>query len=96
MKNIHIQQFYQRNHRVVNGVISKQHTGRSITMNEIRGRGFWIINASSITKPVVFICVACHKLGGKMKVQIMADLPIARFKEEAPFTYHVVDMFGPL
>ena len=33
------------------------HCGRGITLNEIRDRGFWIINASSITKSVVFNCV---------------------------------------
>ena len=78
------------------GHLKATHCGRSITMNEIRDRGFWIINVSSITKPAVFICVACHKLRGRMEVQIMADLPIGSFKEEAPFTYHAVNMFGPL
>ena len=29
-----------------------------------------------------------------MRVQIMADLPINRFQEAAPFTYCTVDMFG--
>ena len=71
------------------------HCGRGITLNEIRDRGFWIINASSITKPVVFNCVTCHKLRGNIGVQILADLPKDRFKEAAPFTYCAVDMFGP-
>ena len=69
--------------------------GRGITLNEIRYRGFWIINASSITKSVVFNCVTCRKLRGKMGVQIMADLPKERFQEAAPFTYCANDMFGP-
>ena len=30
------------------------HCGRGITLNEIKDRGFWIINVSSITKSVVF------------------------------------------
>ena len=30
------------------------HCGRGITLNEIRDRGFWIINASSITKSVIY------------------------------------------
>ena len=71
------------------------HCGRGITLNEIRDRGFWIINASSITKSVVFNCITCRKLRGKMGVQIMADLPKDRFQEAAPFTYCAVDMFGP-
>ena len=64
-------------------------------MNEIRDRGFSIINASSITKSVVFNCVTCRKLRRKMGVQIMADLPKDRFQEAAPFTYCAFDMFGP-
>ena len=61
--------------------------GRGITLNEIRDRGFWIINASSITKSVVFNCVTCRKLRGKMRVEIMADLPKDRFEEAAHFTF---------
>ena len=45
------------------------HCGRGITLNEIRGRGFWIINASSIAKLIVFNCVTCRKLRGKMGVK---------------------------
>ena len=71
------------------------HYSRGITLNEIRDRGFWIINANSITKSVVFNCVTCCKLRGKMGVQIMADLPKDRFQEAAPFTYCAVNMFGP-
>ena len=40
------------------------HCGRGITLNEIRDRGFWIINASSITKSVVFFCKAEQPLRG--------------------------------
>ena len=49
--------------------------------------------ASSIKKSVVFNCVACRNLIGKMGVQIMADIPKGRFQEAAPFTYCAVDMF---
>ena len=64
-------------------------------MNEIRDRGFWIINASSITKSVVFNCVTCRKPRGKMGLQIMADLPKDRFQEAAPRFQEAVAMFGP-
>ena len=69
------------------------HCGRGTTLNEIRDRGFLIINASSITKSVGLNCVTCRKLRGKMGVQIMADLPKNWFEEAAPFTYCAVDMF---
>ena len=70
------------------------HCGRGITLNGIRDRDFWIISASSITNLVVFNCVTCCKLRGKMKVQIMPDLPKDRFEEAAPFTYCAVHTFG--
>ena len=63
-------------------------------MNEIE-TGFWVINASSVTKSVVFNCVTCCKLRGKMAVQIMTDLPKDRFREAAPSMYCAIDMFGP-
>ena len=71
------------------------HCGRGITLNEIRDSGFWIINASFITKSILFNCVACQKLIGKMGVQIIADLPKSRFEKAVPFTYCAVDVFGP-
>ena len=71
------------------------HFGRGITFNGIIDRSFWIIDASSITKSVVFDCVTCHKLRGKIGVQIMADLPKDRFQEAALFRYCAVDLFGP-
>ena len=73
---------------MLNCTISKQ-------LLVVRDRGFWIINASSIKKLIVSICVTCCKLRGKMGVQIMADLPKGRFEEAAPFTYCAVDMLKP-
>lgn len=63
-------------------------------MSEIKRRGFWIINTSSIRKSVVINCVICPKLGVKTGVQIMADLPKNRFDEAAHFTYCTFDKFG--
>ena len=64
-------------------------------MNETRGRSYWIINASSITKPVVFNRITCHKLRGKVGVQITAGLSKDSFQEAAAFTFCTVNMFGP-
>ena len=44
------------------------HCGRGTNLNEIRDRGFRIINSSSITKSVVFNCVTCRKHRGKRGV----------------------------
>ena len=71
------------------------HCGRGFSLNEIRDRGFWIINTILITKSVAFNCITCRKLRGKMGVQIMVDLPKDRLQEAAPFIYCAVDMSRP-
>ena len=42
------------------------HSGREITLNEIRSRGFWVICGSSVVKSAIFICVICRKLRGRI------------------------------
>ena len=71
------------------------HGGRDATLNEIRQRGFMIVNASSRVRNEIYKCVTCRRLRGKMGDQRMADLPEERCSEAAPFTYTGVDMFGP-
>ena len=71
------------------------HSGRGMTLNEIRNRGFWVLSATSVVKSVLFNCIICRKLRGKMGEQIMTDLPQDRFEQTPPFTYCAVDMFGP-
>lgn len=69
--------------------------GRDITLNEInevRDRGFRIINESSFTKSVVFNYATCCKLRGKMGIQILTGLLISRFEEAAPFIYCTGDI----
>ncbi len=74
-----------------------EHTGRTTTLNEIRNRGFWVVNSCSLTRGVLFKCVLCRELRGRCGQQKMADLPEERISgEEAPFTYCGVDYFGPL
>ena len=72
-----------------------EHTGRTSSLNELRARGYWVINGSGIMKSIVYKCVHCRALRGKMGQQKMADLPKERIQPEAPFTYVGVDMFGP-
>ena len=71
------------------------HSGRNITLNEIRTSGYWVIQGNAAVKEVISRCVTCRRLRGKVGKQIMADLPQDRLKEEPPFTYCGVDMFGP-
>ena len=71
------------------------HSLRNVTLNEIRTSGYRMIQGNSVVKEVISRCVTCRKLRVKVGKQIMADLPQERLKEEPPFTYCDVDMFGP-
>ena len=71
------------------------HSGRNVTLNEIRASGYWEVQGNSAVKEVISKCVTCRRLRGKVGKQIVADLPQDRLKEEPPFTYCGVDMFGP-
>ena len=72
-----------------------KHCGRGSTLNEVRQRGFHIINGNSRVRHAIFRCVTCRKYRGKVGEQQMADLPSDRVEESPPFTYAAVDMFGP-
>ena len=50
---------------------------------------------NSVVKGLISKCVTCRRLRGKVGEQIMADLPPDRTKEEPPFTYCGLNMFGP-
>ena len=71
------------------------YSGRNVTLNEIRTSGYWVIQGNSAVKEVISRCITCRRLREKVGKQIMADLPQDRLKEEPPFTYCGVDMFGP-
>jgi hypothetical protein len=72
-----------------------QHAGRGMTLNEIRLRGFWLIASNTVVRKLIFNCVVCRSLRGKLNYQKIADLPEDRVSEAPPFTYCGVDLFGP-
>ena len=71
------------------------HPGRGMTLNGIRKAGYWIIRARTAVTVYIRGCVICRKLRGMPCLQKMADLPVDRLEEAAPFTYCGVDLFGP-
>ena len=71
------------------------HSGRGITINEIRSNGLWIININSMVRQVIYQCVLCRHLRGATIQQKMSDLPIDRIEAAPPFTYTGLDVFGP-
>lgn len=44
---------------------------------------------------IIFECIPCRKLHGRLEHQRMADLPADRLEQAPPFTYVGVDVFGP-
>ena len=71
------------------------HSGRNITLNEIRTSGYWVIQGNSAVKEMISRCVTCRRLKRKSVKQIMTNLPQDRLNEKPPFTYCGADMFGP-
>ncbi|XP_076861369.1 uncharacterized protein LOC143514271 [Brachyhypopomus gauderio] len=72
-----------------------QHQGRHFTEGAVRASGLWIVGAKRAISSLVFKCVICRRLRGKLEQQQMADLPQERLKQEPPFTYVGLDVFGP-
>ncbi len=72
-----------------------EHRGKHTTVSRIREFGFWVVNAGKEVGGVVYRCVRCKWLRGKLNNQKMADLPFDRTLVVPPFTYCGVDVFGP-
>jgi len=71
------------------------HSGRGMTLNEVRSKGFWVIRGNSAVKQIISRCVECKRFRGTACQQKMGDLPSDRLHEAAPFTYVGLDLFGP-
>ena len=71
------------------------HSGRGMTLNEVRNSGFWVLHGSSDVQKLISQCVLCRLLRGKSGEQKMSDLPSDRMQEAPPSTYCAVDYFGP-
>ena len=72
------------------------HSGRGMTINEIRNADYWIINCKSAVKSLIAKCVICRHLRGSICQQKMADLPRERLSQEPPFIYCGIDMFNSI
>ena len=72
-----------------------KHSGRGITLAEIRASGFWVIRGRSAVAQYLKSCVNCIKLRGSPCTQKMADLPTERMEQTEPFTFSGCDCFGP-
>ena len=63
------------------------HSGRNITLNELRSSGYWVMQGNSVVRGIISKYVTCRHLRRKVGKQFMADLPSDRLQEEPPFSY---------
>ena len=71
------------------------HSGRGITLNGLRSNGYWIINGNAAVRCFISRCVRCRCLRGTAGEQKLANLPTLRVEPVPPFSYCMVDCFGP-
>ena len=71
------------------------HSGRGITLNELRSCGYWIVRGNAMVRQFISKCVTCRHLRGSQGEQKKADLPKSRVEPTPPFTDCGVDYFGP-
>lgn len=63
---------------------SVKHQGRHFTEGAVRASGLWIVGAKQTISSLIYRCVICRKLRGKLEQQQMADLPPERLQENLP------------
>ena len=63
------------------------HGGRGLTMNELQSCGYWVMCGNAAVKKMIFHCVQCCRLRGRLVEQEMADLPYCRVAEAPPFMF---------
>ena len=65
------------------------HSVRCMTLNKVRNSGFWIVNVNSVTHCLIYHCVTCRSLRGKLGEKLMSEseLPSDRLQISPPFTY---------
>ena len=61
----------------------------------MRSSGLWIVGAKRAISSLIYKCVVCRKLRGKLEQQQVADLPAERLQQKKTFTYVGLDVFGP-
>ena len=70
------------------------HRGRDPTLVRFRQK-YWVTHRSKIAQSVKSKCQLCKLRDVKLGEQEMGRLPEAQLKPAPPFTYTMVDLFGP-
>ena len=55
-----------------------------------------IVNVNSVICSLIYHCVTCRSLRGKLGKHLMSELPSDRLQESPPFTYCGFDLFCPM
>jgi len=71
------------------------HQGRGQTLNQLRSRGYWIVNGSRLVANYIRRYVHCRRFRRPVEEQRMADLPQDHVEASPPFTYVGMNCFGP-
>lgn len=74
--------------------INSGHSGRNMSLNEIRCNDFWVINGNVAVRSHIFHCVTFRKLKANLESKKMEDLVEERSSDAASFTSVGVSMFG--
>ena len=70
------------------------HLGVSSTIARIRSK-YWIIHIRILVKQIVSKCIVYCKRRKTFWSQSMGQLPIERIQPSPPFSFTVIDFFGP-
>ena len=74
--------------------IDNDHRSRDSTVSRFRQK-FWVPHAGRIASSVINSCLLCRIRKPKLLTQRMGALPEVRSKPAPPFTYVMIDYFGP-
>ena len=74
--------------------VSGGHRGRDATLARFRSR-YWAPHGSKIASSVKNACQLCKLREAKFLEQEMAELPTSRLQPAPPFTFVMLDLFGP-
>ncbi|XP_012542665.2 uncharacterized protein LOC105840305 [Monomorium pharaonis] len=72
----------------------QMHAGLTSTLAAIRTR-FWILNARSTVRKIIFRCMICFRTAPKGESYQMGNLPESRVNADRPFTVVGIDYAGP-
>lgn len=66
-----------------------------MALNEVWCSSFWIVYAKSVARSLIYNCVTCKSLRGKIGKQPVPELLSDILQESRTFTYCGVYLFGP-